>query len=286
MTYKTQFEPNASDNQIQIAKDAAAKLLVKFEPLFKKYRTLIKTGHINYGDAEAKRFVRTFIEDDSLKNALKKQYAASSSYHLINERFNFVVETFGKLPEEDIMIELYSLFFVLAKRYRPMGKNFCAYLYNSYGFEVSRCIKKFISNPANISYKAQKYKDYWGHNQNKDAPPELLLRQKVVEDCLEDKVYENSQGIPDMYWISGEGCSDVFQCLTPEERKLIVKYYLEDYNDRQIAELYGMYINTVNQKRRKAQYELAKALGINPKQIKRTRKSGKKALGLSQSQIA
>ena len=53
---------------------------------------------------------------------------------------------------------------------------------------------------------------------------------------------------------------------------------MEDYNDRQIAELYAMHINTVNQKRRKAVIKLANTLGVDVSKIKRNRKSGRDAL--------
>lgn len=100
-----------------------------------------------------------------------------------------------------------------------------------------------------------------------------------IEECaFEDKVYENNVGIPDLSWISGMNCSDIFQNLEPLERKLLIKYYLEDYNDRQIAEEFGMHINTVNQKRRRAVLKLAHNNGVDEKSIKRSRKSGKQAM--------
>ena len=82
--------------------------------------------------------------------------------------------------------------------------------------------------------------------------------QKSIDDFtteavpFEDKLFENEIGIPDISWVSGLGCSELFEQLTPLERKLLVKYYLEDYNDRQVAEGMGMHINTVNARRRSA----------------------------------
>ena len=85
-------------------------------------------------------------------------------------------------------------------------------------------------------------------------------------------------GIPDLTWINGTSCSDIFQELEPLERKLLIKYYLEDYNDKQIAEEFSMHINTVNQKRRRAVIKLAQLMGVDEKKIKRSRKSGKQAM--------
>jgi len=267
MEYKLQFNDDATSDEIQQAQAAGTKLLYLFKPLFKKYAALITTGKINFEDKEIKRFVSSFIGDCDLKLALKRQHATSKYCHPINQKFAFVTETYGKCDPNDIMSDLQMLFLVLVKRYKQMGKNFCAYLYNSYGYEVSRHIKKYTKNPVNIPYRNVEYEDFM-----------QTYSERAMEDCFEDKIYENSQGIPDSTWMSGESCSDLFRSLSKEERKLIIKYYMEDYNDRQIAEEFSMHINTVNQKRRKAVNKLASILGVDPKSIQRSRNSGKKAL--------
>ena len=267
MTYKLQFNEDVTDTQRSEAQKASEELLHRFEPLFKKYFTLIRTGHIDFSDKEMKRFVYGFIGDPTLKAALKRQYATSEFCASISKAFNFVVETYAKLEDIDIITDLHMCFFILAKRYKQIGKNFCAYLYNVYNYEVSRHIKKYIKNPANIPYRQMEYEDYM-----------QVYHEHDYENCLEDKFFEDSQGIPDETWINGSTCSDIFQCLTPEERKYIVKYYLEDFNDRQIAEQFGIYINSVNQRRRRAIFKLADKIGVDTRQIQRSRKSGKNAL--------
>ena len=243
-------------------------LIRKFDPLIKKYLTLIKTAQINFDDSEMKRFVNSFIGDNSLKMALKRDRQTAKFRHPILLKFNFVKETYGALSEEVITTDLQMLLLVLAKRYKQVGKNFCAYVYNVYCYEVSRHIKKFIKDPSNIHYRNVPYEDFM----------QIYSDMNIEECAFEDKVYENNVGIPDLSWISGMNCSDVFQNLEPLERKLLIKYYLEDYNDRQIAEEFGMHINTVNQKRRRAVLKLAHNNGVDEKNIKRSRKSGKQAM--------
>lgn len=273
MEYKLQFKEDATEMDKYKAELAASELIRRFQPLFRKYVNLIQSGRIDYTDSEMKRFVSTFIQETPLKAVLHKQSAQRFSIP-INRKFEFVVETYGKQPEDILLVDMEMCFLILAKRYKQVGRNFCAYLYNCYGFEVSRHIKKYIKNPANIPYRNVEYEDFM--NTSVDA---------IIENCFEDKIYENSQGIPDYSWIGGESCSDMFQDLTVEERKLLIKYYMEDYNDRQIAELYGMHINTTNQKRRGAVFKLAEKNGIDFSRIKRSRKSGKKALFGTQPKI-
>lgn len=267
MRYKRQFDADCTPVEKQDAQQAVTELLHSFNPLFKKYLLLIKSAQVDFNDKEMKRFVLSFIGDPSLKAALKRDRQSAEFRHLIMSRFNFVKETYGAQPEESILIDLQMLMLTLAKRYKQMGRNFCAYVYNAYSHEVSRHIKKFIKNPSNIHYKSCEYEDYM-----------QSCTDQLVDDGLLDKTYENNIGIPDSSWISGSNCSDIFSELKPLERKILIKYYMEDYNDRQIGELLGLHINTVNQKRRHAVSVLARILDVDESQIKRSRNSGKKAL--------
>ena len=79
-------------------------------------------------------------------------------------------------------------------------------------------------------------------------------------------------------WVNGETCSDMFSILNQLERKIIVKYYAEEYNDKQISDYLGLHINTVNQKRRQAVHKLAEHLDIDLESIKRNRNSGRSAV--------
>jgi len=267
--YQKQFQPCIADQQIEQSKQAAENLIKKFYPLFKKYNVLLKSGQIDFNDSEMKMFVASFIDEEPLKKALHRRIQKAAFRQQIYQRFNFVKETYGSLPEDEIKIDLDMIFLEMAKRYKAIGRSFCGYLYNSFRYEVSRHIKKFTRNPLNIHYRNCEYEDYM-----KSADVE----EGFEEACFEDKFYENSVGIPDLSWISGKNCSDIFQCLTPLERKLLVKYYMEEWNDRQIAEEFSIHINTCNQKRRQAVAKLAAVLGINEEDIKRNRKSGKKAV--------
>lgn len=272
MVYQRQFRADLTPEDAlearEDAKDASEELVKKFYPLFKKYIVLLKSAQIDFDDNEMKQFVLSFIGDQQLKRALRRHKQKAEYRHQILKKFNFVKETYGSLPGEEIMVDLQTIFLEMAKRYKQIGRNFCAYLYNSFRHDVSRHIKKFTRNPSNIHYRNCEYEDYM----------QSTHEVAIEDDCFEDKFYENSMGIPDLSWISGKNCSEKFLCLTPLERKLLIKYYMEEYNDRQIAEEFSIHINTCNQKRRQAVMKLAAAFGINEEDIKRNRKSGKKAV--------
>lgn len=266
MKYQSQFEDETKTEEAEVA---MISLLERFYPLFKKYLILIKSAQINFNDSESRRFVINFIGDPYLKAALKRQKQSAAVRGPIYQRFSFVKETYGTLDEDEIMNDLKFLFIVLAKRYKQMGRNFCAYVYNSYCYEVARHVKKFIDNPANIHYRNIEYEDYM----------QKYAEEAVADEVpLDDRLFENEIGLPNMSWINGIGCSEPFNKLTPFERKLLIKYYLEDLNDRQVAEIFGVHINAVNSKRRSATEGIADLMGIDRSFIKRNRKSGKHPL--------
>lgn len=267
LTYQKQFDINANESDKIKARQAANELLEKFSPLFKKYATLLKNGQINWDDMEMKQFVCNFIDDIELKRALSRKKQRAVYRNEIYKKFNFIIETYGALTEEEMLLDLQTLLLVIAKRYKQIGKNFCAYVHNSYRYEVARHIKKFTLNPLNITYKNLQYEDCI--NGSDDFK---------IEQSYEDNYYEDITGIPNMSWIQGHSCSDIFSDISSLDRKILVKYYLEEWKDGQIADSLGMHINTVNQKRRRAARNIARKMNLDLSAIKRTRKSGKKAV--------
>lgn len=246
------------------SKEAADILLHKFAPLFKSYLILIRTNQIDWNSKEQKIFVAQFIGSIELKRALHRKKTTAEYKNAIYTAFRFVSSTYGKLSEEDILSDLYMCFLILMKRYRQTGKNFCAYVANCFHYEVSRHIKKQIANPLTIDYKNCKYEDII--NGNEDNGMNLIH---------EDNYYESITGLPDYTWINGETCSEIFSDLTPFQRKILITYYLRDCNDRQISELNGTNIGTINSKRRDAINKLCKIQGIDYKDLPKKRKSGK-----------
>ena len=253
-----------SPTESYLSQDAANLLMQKFSPLFKSYITVIKYNQIDWHNKEQKLFVAQFIGDKRLRQFLtsSKKKSSSTTKAKIYEAFNFVTVTYGALSEEDILSDLYVCFLTLMKRYKQTGKNFCAYVANVYHYEVSRHIKKFTSNPLAVNYKTCTYED--------------STNGEELESSYEDTYYESYVGLPDYTWINGETCDAVFDDLSVLQRKILIEYYMEDYNDGQIGEHTATNIGTVNGKRRKAVKDICKKLNIDPNKIPRQRKNGRK----------
>ena len=259
LNYQNYLKLNDKEGTI----NPAFELLERFSPLFKKYLALIKHNQIDFNDMEQKSFVSLFVDDRVLRRVLNRKVTPNSYKSDIYQKSNFIKETYGVNNEEDIMYDLYICFLNVARRYKQMGKNFCAYLYNVYKHEVARFIKAYIKNPLSIPYKNFQYEDFI--NGSEDA---LILEEQ------ENSYYESLTGLPDMSWILGETCSNEFLLLSPLQRKIIIKYYLEDWSDRQIAESMGIQTSSINSKRREALNILCQHFDVDPSTLKRMRKSG------------
>lgn len=247
----------------ELCKEASNELLNRFMPLFKKYILLIKHNQIDFNDMEQKSFTSLFMEDKVLRRMLNRKVTPPQYKSEIYQKSNFIKETYGTNSEEDILYDLYICFLNVVKRYKQVGKNFCAYLHNVYKYEVARFIKSYIKNPLSVPYKNFQYEDYI--NGQEDG---------FFSEEQESSYYESITGLPDMSWILGSTCANEFSCLSSLQRKIIVKYYLEDWSDRQIAESLGVQTSSINGKRREAVNILCDIYNIDPSTLKRIRKSG------------
>ena len=261
-TYQKGARPEATEEEKREGDEASTALINRFQPLFKKYLLVIKLGKINFNNAEQKNFVRLFLPETSLKYALSHKKVARSYQERISERFNFIVEGYGKQEEEEILADLRMLLLIIAKRYKDMGKSFACYVYNSYRYEVARRIMAFNKNPANFHYKNLALDD--------TDPPMSFDDYDKVDDTLG----EDEFGIPDASWIKGEACSDLFAGFAPVERLIFSKYYLQSWNDGQIGQLLGMHANTINQQRKSILKKLCDKMGRSMDEVKRYRHPG------------
>lgn len=204
--------------------------------------------------------------NEAMQRALSSKKPNAEMKMLIDRKFNFIVEGYGHQPEEDIYGDMYIIVMSLAKRYKDTGRSFCCYIYNLFKYEMFRAVQAFQEDPANIHYKVAELDD------------ENVKSAMDDYSSIEDIIAEDDQGLPNTDWIRGDACSDLFKQFTPEERMIFSKYYLQNWNDNQVAMLLGIHINTANQKRKAITKKLCNLMGVDPSEVHRHRNSGRKAI--------
>jgi hypothetical protein len=253
MRYKKQFEPDATQEDVQDGQQASRELIESFTPLFKKYIAMLRLGQISWTNTESRNFVKTFMQEKDLIYALKRTRISKELKERIEHRFKFITETYGKRPEDEIKLDLIECLLYLAKKYKQMGRSFCAYLYRAFLYEVQRFVKRYTSNPVNIHYRRLDYEEVMEAHE-----------PTTNNDGSMEEAFANHLGIPDISWIQGKTCSDGFSELSPEQRKILVAYYLEEDSDRNIASDLGERMGTISKKRKEAILSLALKLGYDP----------------------
>lgn len=94
-----------------------------------------------------------------------------------------------------------------------------------------------------------------------------------IDDTIE-RYRDQETGRPSIDWFKGD-CGKAFSTLTEMERKIIVKYYMDHWKDAQIADAFGLHLNTINYKRRNALKKIYEATGRDFSELKRSRNSGR-----------
>lgn len=262
-TYQKVFTENPLTETTRKKSDKAGEeLLNLFFPFLYKYLNIITSGNINWNNYEQRLFVSMFMDSKEARSALySKKPIRKHLKEEITARFNFIKETYGNYEEDYIMIDLQMLFFVLAKRYKKTNRSFCCYLYNAYYFEVFRHIQKLLKNPLNIHYRSISF----------DVEDNPELKQIEYECDMDYYIMTDDYGLPTIHWISGKDCSDEFKKLSPLERKILTRYYIERKADSDIAEELGIHTNTCNNRRHHALRKICEARGVPLSEVKRSR---------------
>lgn len=267
LEYQKQFEDKDDKIQKMKSDDAGYELIKRFYPLVRKYMIMIKTGELSFRNVESKMFVATFIDDRELQRYMGRKYMPRNMKEKALEKFAFVKHTYGSQSDDDILSDLHMCLLILARRYKQTGRNFCGYVYQVYRYEVSRHIKKYIKDIFSGDYRKVEL----------DKGEVLAHLTYNEKDYIErHETYEDNMGIPDVDWIAGIDCSPSFKALTNRERFYIVKYYMEEYSDRDLADMLGITIARANTERREAARSLAYFCDISPENIIRKKNSRKR----------
>lgn len=224
-------------------------LLKSFEPLLKKY-FLLSTKKKAYFDDGAKAFIASVTNGLYLKGVKNENEL---------KRFvNIIADAYRLEEPMDIKQDLNYVFIKLINNYEPKGSLFVSYINYSFPYEFGRIVKNRINGPTiNNAITIGSYDNY--------------IDKKVFIEPPDDGIDEF--GYLTEKWPALEPDMNVFNVLTAEERELLMLYYQDLFNDKQLSDLMNVHINTVNQKRRHAVAKLEKVLGIK---AVRARVSGQK----------
>lgn len=266
------------------SEDAAELLLSNFKTFLNKYCSLIKYGQYSLDHYSIRSFIKLFIEKPSDRTKINSYFANSSGRKVADETVARITGIFSNSSHEDILQELYIIFFNMCSKYKDTKPSFHHYVKRNFHYYAYRHFEKITRDPiarGHIIYKnVISNSDFDRNIQDielddiiKDDSVEIEMDQLLNEvemfynmklsktPVVKQKgisVYDNA--FLNINWINGITCSDTFKVLTPFERKILVMWYVENKTDTDIAEEFGVCRGTINKRRAIAKSKLKEAV--------------------------
>jgi predicted DNA-binding protein YlxM (UPF0122 family) len=250
--------------------ESGLTLINAFEPYMKKYSRMIKDGCIDLKDDDSRKFISLFITDYNTRINLIKHPQSKEARSAAYSAISMLTKVCQSITIEDLKQDFCVILLSLCKRYVKQndGANFCGYTYNTFRYEIHRRIIDIVKDPLafmsdfNISFDETQY-----ITQDTDT---YIDNEEIsnVPMAIEDDELGNN-------WIRGLSCDDMFYNLTPLQRLILKKYYIEGYSDPKIADKLCMHKNTIYRNRMKAEDVIAKYMGKNYIDILRAKRDNK-----------
>lgn len=267
-------------------KEAGEELINLFSALLNRYVSLLHYGYYDLKHSSIKNFIKLFVKSPTKRSTIGSyKYNNGSGIKASQETVDTIKSYFSNLSKEDIKQEIYNIFLVMTKKYKDTKPSFQNHINKNFHFYVFRHFEKHTKDPlsrGSCSSETLLYKNSALNQQNeggdiyiphiiKDNQFDIDIANKELEISIEQSL--NNSIIPtlkynkkpisilddsflDINWINGITCSEVFQTLTPFERKILIMWYIDKKTDSQIAEEFGLCRCTINIKRAKTKDKL------------------------------
>ena len=216
----------------------AQRILDKFTPLIIKYISCLKYNDYDIYDYNTIKFLALFIAD---QNERKRLFTKSSTPHDREHlrRLMYVISReMYKVSKRDLEHDLYIVLLEIATKYKDVGKGFLRYISSTFHFRVYQCIQRYCGEIANGAFSLG-----------------MLESDEAVKVIYRGTEYENKTseialdaGINSAGWTSGAFAGAPFDILSPQERLLLIKRYIEKRTLKDIAETTGYSISGISKK--------------------------------------
>lgn len=212
-----------------------------------KYYKMFRKGQIKFKDYDSRMFARLFVEDPGARNALYKSFQPKYAREAANVKMKMVAQSLEFMSDEEIHQELTALFLMKCKKYKDVGKNFSAFIYQTFRYDAYRFVNG-IQKP---------FEPYVHMQRELVHVVEELIQDRDMEIEVADSLFNQS---PVMFiddelgnsWVRGITCGDEFKDLTALQRMIVKLNYFDGMSDNAIANMMGMHINTIWRQRKKA----------------------------------
>ena len=248
-------------------RESAKKIIDSYKGFIWKYVNLICKGAFDVNESKHRRFISLY--SSNVKDYNQYRYKNTVKENL-TETAARLTKLFSQYSEDEIRNELICCLLSMAKKYSDYERpSFHTYVDRCFHYEIHRALSKLIKDPIT----RQEYEEFveGGYIEEvKYDEMESTLHEIDKELSLKYSssvvIFDNASVYEDETlndnWINGITCSEVFNCITPFERKILVEHSIEKKTDSEIGEKYGLCRATINRRRLKAIEKLKNTLKI------------------------
>jgi DNA-directed RNA polymerase specialized sigma24 family protein len=223
------------------------QLVQTFHNYLMKYYKLFTAGEINLDNYDLRKFLCCFIKNEQIRKELirgkyQTKNAISQAFHTvqyIRRAFNGY-ETYKQshkdYPFDEVYRELVIIFLDCAKRYKDQGKSFKRYLYHAYRYHLKDFVNSKLFDGAN---KSSKYVDMYASNDLK--PLDEAIDKESYDNHYPFEIDKHTDLSSNILWLNGINCNELFEDLSYIERYILVKAFLDNKSDKEIAQLTGLH---------------------------------------------
>lgn len=248
-------------------KEACEELLNLFSAFLNRYVSLLHYGYFDLKHTSIRNFIKLFVDNSTKRSAISSyKYNKSAGLKASQDTVDMIKSYFSSLSKEDIKQEISNIFLDMSMKYKDTKPSFQNHIDKNFHFYVFRHFEKHTKNPLSRGgcdiYLSHNIRDHVFETDMINKELEISIEQSINNSIMPTlktssktiSILEDS--FLDINWINGITCSEVFETLTPFERKILVMWYIDKKTDSQIAEEFGLCRGTINSKRAKAKDKL------------------------------
>lgn len=218
--------------------EATDKLIGAFWKYMQKYVRLVSSGKTDITDRKIRQFIKLFMskEESATAHMFRKNRKAQQDLLQASEAIHYL---FQHSSYEELLNEAILALLIVADRYKSEGNFFHTYVSRVFCFQYYRQLQQLLllNTPTNcLPYFDEEYADDLG---------------EYTEGILEDTRFLINEPLDEINenWINGLTAGDIFEDLTPTQRRILKLHYEDDLKDEDIADIMGVCRATINRRR-------------------------------------
>lgn len=225
--------------------DCPEELIKVFKPLIYKYINILKYQRLNFADPKSRHFISLFVSDDYVKNCLRSKNPPADAKQRVYDILTMLNHALQCYEPDDLFNEAVVALLTLAQNYKQQGKSFLGYVSKTFPYAFHRTIMELIRDP-----------NVYSSNYNcsletiDDSTPEMLELSCNPYDAINE----------DFSFIKGQTDSPFAQ-LTPLDRLILIKRYIDGLTIKEIAAELGYAASTIWEHIKRSESTLYRLIG-------------------------